>query len=156
MRKKIKTKIELSPDFVYNSAIVTKFINYIMKSGKKSVAQKIMYDALEELKKASKDNNPILILDMAMKNVSPIVEVRSRRIGGANYQVPREIKTDRRTALAIRWFLEASLKKKGKPMAKRLADEFLLASKNEGAAVKKKENIHKMAEANKAFPHFPS
>lgn len=154
MRKKIKTKKELLPDSVYNSILLTKFINHLMKRGKKSTAQRIIYDALDELNKISKQDNGISILEAAVKNASPAVEIRSRRIGGANYQVPREVKADRRTFLAIRWLLEAARQKKGKPMLKRLTEELMSASKNEGVAVKKKENTHKMAEANKAFAHF--
>lgn len=154
MRKKIKTKKELQPDFIYNSALASKFINRLMRDGKKSVAQKVFYGALEEAKKNSKEENPVNLLETALKNASPAVEVRSRRIGGANYQVPREVRQERRTALGIRWLIEAARSKKGKPMAKKLAEELILASKNEGAAVKKKENVHRMAEANKAFAHF--
>lgn len=156
MRKKIKNKKEIFPDSIYNSILVSKFINHLMKDGKKSVAEKIMYSALEMLKKELKDKeeSPVAIFENAIKNVSPNLEVRSRRIGGANYQVPREVRTDRKLTLATRWILEASRSKKGKPMAKRLAEELILAAKNEGAAVKKKENIHRMAEGNRAFAHF--
>lgn len=156
MRKKIKNKKEIFPDSIYNSILVSKFINHLMKDGKKSVAEKIMYSALEMLKKELKDKeeSPVAIFENAIKNVSPNLEVRSRRIGGANYQVPREVRTDRKLTLAARWILEASRSKKGKPMAKRLAEELILAAKNEGAAVKKKENIHRMAEGNRAFAHF--
>lgn len=154
MRKKLKTKKELQPDFIYNSALASKFINRLMRDGKKSVAQKVFYSALEETKKNSKEENPVNLLETALKNASPAVEVRSRRIGGANYQVPREVRQERRTALGVRWLIEAARAKKGKPMAKRLAEELILASKNEGAAVKKKENVHRMAEANRAFAHF--
>lgn len=154
MRKKLKTKEEPQPDFIYNSVLANKFINRLMRDGKKSVAQKVFYGALEEAKKNSKEENPVNLLETALKNASPAVEVRSRRIGGANYQVPREVRQERRTALGIRWLIEAARNKKGKPMAKKLAEELILASKNEGAAVKKKENVHRMAEANKAFAHF--
>lgn len=156
MRRKIKNKKEIFPDSVYNSILISKFVNHLMKDGKKSVAEKIMYNALEMLKKELKDKeeSPAIIFENAIKNVSPNLEVRSRRIGGANYQVPREVKADRKLTLAARWILEASRSKKGKPMARRLAEELILAAKNEGAAVKKKENIHKMAEGNRAFAHF--
>lgn len=154
MRRKIKSKKELIPDSVYNSVLITKFINHLMLDGKKSTAQKALYGALEILKKDTGQENTLPVFEAALKNVSPNFEVRSRRIGGANYQVPREVKADRKLTLAIRWLLEASRGKKGKPIAKKLAEEFLLASKNEGAAIKKKENIHKMAEGNKAFAHF--
>lgn len=153
MRRKIKTKKELTPDLVYNSALATKFINRLMRDGKKSVAQKVFYNALNDIKKG-KAENPFSIFETAIKNTMPSVEVRSRRIGGANYQVPREVRAERRTTLAIRWLVEAARAKKGKPTAKRLAEEIISASKNEGAAVKKRENVHKMAEANKAFAHF--
>jgi len=154
MRRKIKIKKEIKPDFLYNSTTVEKFINYIMKEGKKSVARKIMYSALDEVKKKMKADNPVEILEGAIKNVSPLLEVRSRRIGGANYQVPREVPLNRRFSLACRWILEAARNKKGKPMSEKLAEEIMLAFKNEGEAIKKKENTHKMAEANKAFAHF--
>jgi len=154
MRKKIKSKAEILPDSVYNSALVTKFINHLMLDGKKSVAQRAMYSALDILAHDMKTENPLQVFETAIKNVSPNLEVRSRRIGGANYQVPREVKTDRKLTLAIRWMIQTSRAKKGKPIAKRLAEEFMLASKNEGAAIKKKENIQKMAEGNRAFAHF--
>lgn len=154
MRKKIKNKTELLPDSVYNSTLVAKFINHLMLDGKKSVAQKAMYSALDILAKDMKTENPLQIFETAIRNVSPNLEVRSRRIGGANYQVPREVKTDRKLTLAIRWTIQTSRAKKGKPIAKRLAEEFILASKNEGAAIKKKENMQKMAEGNRAFAHF--
>lgn len=156
MRRKIKNKKEIFPDSVYNSILISKFVNHLMKDGKKSVAEKIMYSALLMLKKELKDKeeSPAVIFENAIKNVSPNLEVRSRRIGGANYQVPREVKADRKLTLAARWILEASRSKKGKPMAKRLAEELILAAKNEGAAVKKKENVHRMAEGNRAFAHF--
>ncbi len=153
MRRKIKTKKELMPDLVYNSVLATKFINRLMRDGKKSVAQKVFYNALNEIKN-SKIENPFNTFETALKNVTPAVEVRSRRIGGANYQVPREVRAERKTTLAVRWLVEVARAKKGKPMAKKLAEEIILASKNEGGAVKKRENVHKMAEANKAFAHF--
>jgi len=153
MRRKIKKKIKIKPDFVYNSETVGKFINYIMKEGKKSIARKIMYEALEEIKKKVKIENPLDVFEAAIKNASPVLEVRSRRIGGANYQVPREVRSERRFTLACRWILEAARQKKGN-MAHKLAEELIAASKNEGAAVRKRENVHKMAEANKAFAHF--
>lgn len=154
MRKKIKSKKEINPDFIYNSALVAKFVNHLMYDGKKSVAEKTLYGALNILKKGAPEENPIPIFETAIRNVSPNLEVRSRRIGGANYQVPREVRTERKLTLAVRWLIEASRAKKGRPMAKRLAEEFALAARNEGAAIKKKENVHKMAEGNKAFAHF--
>lgn len=125
-----------------------------MYDGKKSVARKVMYDALEEIKKIQKGADPVVLFNEAITNVGPQVEVKSRRVGGANYQVPREVRGDRRVALAFRWLIQAARAKKGKPMAKRFAEELLLASKNEGAAIKKKLDTHRMAEANKAFAHF--
>jgi len=154
MRRKIKTRKKIRPDFIYESTLVEKFINYIMKEGKKSTARKIMYSTLEEIRKKTKMEKPAEILETAVKNVSPFLEVRSRRVGGANYQIPREVRPKRRTTLACRWILEAARTKKGVPMFRKLADEIIAASKNEGAAIKKRENIHKMAEGNKAFAHF--
>lgn len=154
MRKKIKNRKLVKPDFAYDSIIVGKLINYVMKEGKKSVARKIVYDALDEIKKQVKTEKPLEVLELAIKNASPDVEVRSRRIGGANYQVPREVRPERKLALSIRWILEASRTKKGANMAKKLTEELVAASKNEGSAIKKKENTHKMAEANRAFAHF--
>jgi small subunit ribosomal protein S7 len=129
-------------------------INYVMKEGKKSVAERVVYDAFEEIKKIAKTEEPIVVFDTAMKNTGPVMEIRSRRVGGANYQVPREVRPQRRDALALTWILEAARGKKGKPMATKLAEELILASKNEGEAIKKRDNVHKMAEANKAFAHF--
>jgi small subunit ribosomal protein S7 len=154
MRRKLKTKREISPDHVYNSVKVEKFINYVMKRGKKSVARKIVYGAFDLIKEKAKAENPLEIFESALKNVGPLMEVRSRRVGGANYQVPREVKPDRRLALAMRWILQAARSKKGAPMYKKLADELLAAHRNEGEAVKRRENTHRMAEANKAFAHF--
>lgn len=154
MRRKIKARRAISPDLKYNSVVVEKFINQIMKEGKKSTARTIMYDTMEEIKAKTKTENPLVVFDTAIKNSSPDLEVRSRRIGGANYQVPREVNTNRKLALAMRWILEGARTKKGANMAKKLADELISASKNEGFAAKKKENTHRMAEANKAFAHF--
>jgi len=153
MRRKLNKKTVLEPDFKFGSVIVSKFINHIMESGKKNAARKIIYGALDIASKKSK-KEPLEILDAAINNVSPSLEVRSRRVGGANYQVPREVRPERKMTLAMRWLLQAATAKKGKPMAEKLAEELMLASKNEGAAVKKKEDTHKMAEANRAFAHF--
>jgi len=125
-----------------------------MHAGKKSVARDIVYEALEIVKTDAKVENPLETFDLALKNVAPQVEVRSRRVGGANYQVPREVRPERRNFLAMTWMIEAARSGKGKPMAKKLAAEIVAASKNEGEAAKKKENVHRMAEANKAFAHF--
>jgi small subunit ribosomal protein S7 len=154
MRRKLKAKKELVPDRVYDSVKVSKFINYIMLDGEKSVSRKIVYKAFDFIKEKEKGNDPIEVFDNALKNAGPTMEVRSRRVGGANYQIPREVREDRRLALAMRWIIGAAKSKKGQAMYKRLADELLLANKNEGEAVKKKENVHKMADANKAFAHF--
>ena len=160
MRRKKKFKRTIDPDPKYNNTLVAQFINYLMKDGKKSVAQKVFYGAFEILKKTTgpasggKDQDPLEIFDQAIKNASPLVEVRSRRIGGAHYQVPREVRGERRLTLAIRWLIQAARAKKGKPMAQKLASELLDASKNTGAAVRKKQDIHRMAEANKAFARF--
>lgn len=154
MRRRIKTKKEIKPDFVYNSDILERFINYVMEEGKKSLARKIVYKMLEEIKKKTKTENPLEIFELAVKNASPFVEVRSRRVGGANYQVPVEVRPERKFALAARWILGAAKAKKGVSIAKSLTEEIIAASKNEGGAIKKKENIHKMAEANRAFAHL--
>jgi len=154
MRRKVKNRNEVTPDIMYNSLKVEKFINYVMERGKKNTARKIVYSSFDIIKEKTGNKNPLETFDMAIKNAGPSVEVRSRRVGGANYQVPREVRSERRLALAMRWILAATKSKKGSPMHKLLADELLAASQGEGEAVKKKENTHKMAEANKAFAHF--
>ena len=154
MRRPVKNRNIPKADSRYDSVKVSKFINHIMERGKKDIARKIVYQAFEEIKKAAEVENPLEIFDMALKNASPVMEIRSRRVGGANYQVPREVRPERRNFLAMTWMINAAQSKSGTPMYKRLADELLLASKNEGTAVKKKEDTHKMAEANKAFAHF--
>lgn len=154
MRHKVKNRNIPKPDIKYNSTKLAKFINYIMWSGKKNTAEKVVYSAFEEIKEKTKNPNPLEVFDQAIKNAGPLMEVRSRRIGGANYQVPREVRSDRRNILAMRWIIGAARSGKGRPMHEKLADELIAASKNEGEAVKKKENTHKMAESNKAFAHF--
>lgn len=154
MRRKIKSKNIIQPDFIYNSQKLEKFINYIMWNGKKETARKIIYKAFDIIKEKTGNPNPLEIFDLAIKNAGPLTEVRSKRIGGANYQVPREVRPERRLALAMRWIRDAARKNKGRPMHLKLADELIAASKNEGSAIKKKEDTHKMAEANKAFAHF--
>ncbi|MFO0718535.1 MAG: 30S ribosomal protein S7 [Candidatus Paceibacterota bacterium] len=154
MRRKVKNRNIVGPDFTYDSTKVGKLINYVMDSGKKQTAQKIVYGALQEIKEKQKTEDPIEVLDMALKNTGPLMEVRSRRVGGANYQIPREVRPERKLALSMKWIIEAARAKKGSPMHMRLAEEIIAASKNEGEAVKKRENTHKMAEANKAFAHF--
>ncbi|MDO8590960.1 MAG: 30S ribosomal protein S7 [bacterium] len=154
MRRKHKKKNIVKPDSRHNSEKVSKLINYVMDAGKKNVARKIVYGAFDIIKEKEKTENPMEVFDTALKNTGPVMEVRSRRVGGANYQVPVEVRPERRLALSMRWIIEAANSKKGKPMHIKLADELIAASKNEGEAVRKRENTHKMAEANKAFAHF--
>lgn len=153
MRRKQKYKQEIEPDLEYNSPVVAKFINIVMKDGKKTTAEKVVYGALKIIKEETQ-KEPLEVFDAAIRNVSPLVELKSKRVGGANYQVPREVRGPRKLALAFRWIITASNARKGKPMAKKLADELILAAKNEGSAMKKKADTHRMAEANKAFAHF--
>jgi small subunit ribosomal protein S7 len=152
MRHPLKKKPARRPDQMYNSEAITRFINTVMLDGKKDTARAVVYDALEIIKKG--DMDPLETFETAIRNVSPLMEVRSRRVGGANYQVPREVPQQRRVSLAYRWLINAARARKGKPMAEKLADEILLAVKNEGSAIKKKEDMHRMAESNKAFAHF--
>lgn len=154
MRRKVKNRNIVEPDLKYNSVKVGKFINHVMERGKKDTARKIVYGAFEIVKKKNKVENPLEVFDAALKNAAPSMEVRSRRVGGANYQVPREVRQERRLFLAMTWMIAAAKSGKGTPMVERLADEIILAANGEGEAVKKKENTHKMAEANKAFAHF--
>ncbi len=154
MRRGVKNRNVRKADYKYKNVKVTQLINYVMWSGKKTVAERIVYDAFEEIKKQLKVEDPVAVYEEALKNAGPVMEVRSRRVGGANYQVPREVRPERRMFLALRWIIDAARSKKGAPMAKKLADELIAASKNEGEAIKKRENVHKMAEANKAFAHF--
>jgi small subunit ribosomal protein S7 len=153
MRGKKATKREITPDPMYNSAIIAKFINQIMQRGKKTVAQSIVYGAFEIVKEKS-GQDPLTVFDAAMKNVAPILEVKSKRVGGSNYQIPVEVRGERRIALAMRWLIGAAQSKKGKPMREKLATEFLEASMNQGDAVKKRADVHRMAEANRAFAHY--
>lgn len=153
MRRKIKSKNKIYPDQVYDSLKISKFINYLMEEGKKNTARNIAYGSFEIIKEETKAD-PLEIFDTALKNTGPVMEVRSRRVGGANYQVPREVRPERRLALSMKWIIESARKQKGQSMVKRLAKEIILASNNEGEAVKKRENTHKMADANKAFAHF--
>lgn len=154
MRRKVKNRNIVEPDIMYNSLKLSKFINNIMLHGKKETARKSVYKAFEIIKEKTGNPNPLEIFDTAIKNAGPLVEVRSRRIGGANYQVPREVRPERRVALAMRWIIEAARGKKGAPIHEKLAEELILASKNEGSAIKKRDDTHKMAESNKAFAHF--
>jgi len=153
MRGKKAPKREILPDVRYNNVIVAKFINYVMRKGKKTVAQRVVYGAFDLIaKKTQKD--ALKVFEEAMKNVGPTVETKSRRVGGANYQVPLPVRGERKNALTFRWIIEASRKVKGKPMAERLANEIMAAAENQGDAMKKKQEVHRMAEANKAFAHF--
>ena len=154
MRRRRPEKREILPDPVYGDLIVAKFINNLMKKGKKSLAEKIFYQSIEKIKKQGKVDDGIELFKKAIDNVAPMLEVKSKRIGGATYQVPIEISEGRRMALAMRWIISYSKSRKGQTMADKLAAELLAAAKNDGSAVKKKEDTHKMAEANKAFSHF--
>lgn len=153
MRRKVKNRNIPEPDIVYNNARLGKFINCVMWSGKKETSRKIVYGAFDIIKEKTK-LDPIEVFDTAIRNAGPSMEVRSRRIGGANYQVPREVREERKRALAMRWIISAARSGKGRPMAEKLADELISASNNEGSAIKKRDDTHKMAESNKAFAHF--
>lgn len=144
----------VKPDARYGSIIVSKFINCLMYDGKKSISEAIFYGAMDIVAKRLPDEEPVKVFETAINNIKPIVEVKSRRVGGANYQVPVQVKPNRQQSLAIRWVLEATRKKSGRPMKERLAAEILDAFKREGAAMTVRENTHRMAEANKAFAHF--
>jgi|TARA_B110000444_G_scaffold170680_1_gene159486 small subunit ribosomal protein S7 len=154
MSRKRKAPIrKIYPDPKYGSVIISKFINSIMYDGKRSTAERILYNALEKIKEKSKED-PIKVFNSAISNVKPNLEVRSRRVGGATYQVPVEVKATRGQALALRWLMDATRKRKNKTMSEKLFFELLDASQNKGAAIKKREDTHKMAESNKAFAHF--
>ncbi len=144
----------LKPDIRFHSTLVSKFINCIMRCGKKTVAEKLFYTAMDIIQKKVPETPPLEVFETAINNVKPLIEVRSRRVGGATYQVPVEVGKKRQQSLAFRWILEAARSKKGRPMADRLADEIADAFKKQGAAMTVRENVHKMAEANKAFAHF--
>ncbi len=152
MRRPLKHKRSWRPDLKYGSETLTRFVNAVMWDGKKDTARAVVYGALAEIEKGGA--NPIETFEAALRNVSPLMEVRSRRVGGANYQVPREVPQNRRQALAFRWIINAARSKKGRPMAVKLSEELALAAKNEGEAIKKKDEMHRMADANKAFAHF--
>jgi small subunit ribosomal protein S7 len=147
-------EIYLKPDVRYHSTLVSKFINCIMRRGKKTVAEKVFYSAMDIIEKKVPETPVLEIFETAINNVKPLIEVRSRRVGGATYQVPVEVGKKRQQSLAFRWILEAARAKKGRPMSARLADELIDAFKKQGAAMTVRENVHKMAEANKAFAHF--
>ena len=152
-RRGFIAKRDVLPDPIYNSKVVTKLINNIMLDGKKSVAQGIVYDAFDIIKE-KEGKNPLEVFEAALENIMPVLEVKARRIGGATYQVPIEVRPDRRQALGLRWLTAYSRKRGERTMEDRLANEILDASNNTGASVKKKEEVHKMAEANKAFAHY--
>jgi len=149
---KFKKKV-IMPDSVYNDIMVAKFINQVMSNGKKTIAQKIVYGAFDIVKEQTK-KDPLTIFRLAIQNVSPVLEVKPKRVGGATYQVPMEVKGNRKLSLAMKWMINSADDKKGKAMKFKLADELIEASENKGNAVRKKENAHKMAEANRAFAHF--
>ena len=154
MRRKVKNRNIVGPDAKYNSTKVSKFINYVMEGGKKNTAREIVYGAFDVIKEKLNVEDPMETFEAALRNAGPITEVRSRRIGGANYQVPREVRDERRFMLAFRWIIDAASAKKGKAMRFKLADELMQAANNEGSAVKKKDDTHGIAESNKAFAHF--
>jgi len=154
MKRFTKSQEMLKPDPKYHSIVLAKFINSIMWDGKKTTAQRIVYDAMEVIKERVGDEEPIKVFETAIENVKPIMEVRSKRVGGATYQVPMEVGAKRRQTLAFRWIIAAARGRKGKPMHLKLADELLAAYRREGTAYTQRENTHKMAEANKAFAHF--
>jgi len=154
MRKKQASKRIVSPDPKFGDQLVNRFINNIMLDGKKHRAQSILYDALDVVGERVKTQNPLEVFKKAVNNVSPVIEIRARRVGGATYQVPTEVRPERRTALAIRWLIGYAQERSDKSMSLKLAAEIIAAANGEGNAVKKKEDTHRMAEANKAFAHF--
>ncbi|MDP2586808.1 MAG: 30S ribosomal protein S7 [Candidatus Komeilibacteria bacterium] len=153
MRGKQAPKRKIAPDSQFKSVKIAKFINYIMSDGKKATAQSIVYGAFKKIAEATK-SDPLQVFEEALKHVSPTVEVKGKRIGGANYQIPMVVAGDRKLSLGFRWIINAAASRKGKPMADKLANELMSAAKGEGDAVKKREDTHRMAEANKAFAHF--
>jgi len=153
MRKKRIYKKFHQPDVVFGRVELGRFINYVMKDGKKSTAEKLVYSAFDKIKESTKEE-PMVVFERALENTMPLLEVASKRVGGANYQVPREVRPERRFVLALRWIIGSARAKKGKGMADKLAEEIIAASKNEGNAIKKKLDMHRMAEANRAFAHF--
>ena len=154
MRRRRPEKRKILPDPLFNDMLAAKFINNIMSKGKKSLAEKIFYTSIEKIENSTKSKDGLEIFKKAINNVAPMLEVKSKRIGGATYQVPIEVPENRKVALAMRWIISFAQSRKGNSMSDRLAAELLAAYKNEGSAVKKKEDTHKMAEANKAFAHF--
>jgi small subunit ribosomal protein S7 len=156
MRKTSAKKKPLEADPKFSDTLVTRFVNNLMWQGKKSVAFDVFYDAIELVEKTTKEENGLETWKKALANISPSVEVKSRRIGGANFQIPSEVRPDRKISVGIKWLIRYARERKGKTMAEKLSAEIIAASKGEGAAVKKKEDVHKMADANKAFAHFKS
>ncbi len=154
MRRPVKNRNIVGPDLKFGSVRVEKFINTIMWEGKKNVARDIVYGAFDIMQEKKKEENPVELFETAIRNVGPNMEIRSRRVGGANYQVPREVRPERKQMLAFRWIIDAARARKGAPMSERLAEELLAAANNEGPAIKKRDDTHRMAEANKAFAHF--
>ncbi|MBE0482148.1 MAG: 30S ribosomal protein S7 [Bacterioplanes sp.] len=152
-RRRVAAKRDVLPDPKFKNSTLAKFMNHVMVSGKKSVAEKIVYGALDQME-SKKGGNPLELFEQALEAIQPMVEVKSRRVGGATYQVPVEVRPSRRQALAMRWLVDAARKRGEKSMAQRLANEMLEASEGKGAAVKKREDVHRMAEANKAFSHY--
>jgi len=152
-RRRQAIKREIPPDPRYNNRNVARFVNKVMQCGKKDLAHRIVYDAFDIMEKRM-SRNPVDVFEQALRNTTPVLEVKPRRVGGATYQVPVEVRSDRRLALAIRWILQAARARKGRPMAERLAAELMDAANNTGTAVKRKEDTHKMAEANRAFAHY--
>ena len=153
-RRRRTAKAETPPDPRYNNRLVQKMINMLMLDGKKSVSERVVYDAFDLMKKSAGTNDIMTVFHKAIENVRPHVELKARRVGGATYQIPIEVRHDRGLSLALRWLRVAARSRKGAPMAKRLSDELMSAYKGEGSAVKKREEIHKMAEANRAFAHY--
>ena len=153
-RRRRVAKEETPPDPRYNNRLVQKMINMLMLDGKKSVSERVVYDSFDILKKSVGTNDVLTVFHKAIENIRPHVELKARRVGGATYQIPIEVRHDRGLSLALRWIRSAARSRKGAPMAKRLADELLAAYKGEGPAVKKREEVHKMAEANRAFAHY--
>ena len=153
MRRKRNVLREILPDLKYDNTLVAKLVNYVMRQGKKSVAEKVVYGAFAIVGRETGED-PLIVFQRALQNASPLLEIKSRRIGGATYQVPREVNPKRRTSLALRWIIGAARAKTGRPMAEKLAEEVMLAAKSEGTAIKRKMDMHRMAEANRAFAHF--
>ena len=154
MRRRRAEQRDVIPDPKYNSKLVTRFVNIIMAKGKKSIAEDILYSALDVVSQKTGNNNPLEVLQKAIDNARPLLEIKPRRVGGATYQVPIEVKSERGVSIAMRWIRDFARQKKGRPMDEKLADEIADAFKSQGSAIKKREDMHRMAEANKAFAHY--